>query len=69
MPDWRYSSRRCTSAGPPGKSIVDRCAAAGDRLEFGECQRRQRKVGADQFRRRQYGKRIDDQWRPGAPTL
>ena len=41
-----------------GKLDLDQHAAPGCRLEFGERQRRQRQIGADQLRRRQHGKRV-----------
>ena len=44
-----------------GKLDCDRRAAAGHRREFGERQRRERKIGADQFGRRQNRERIDDE--------
>ncbi len=52
-----------------GKLDCDRRAAAGDRREFGERQRRERKIGADQFGRRQDRERIDDEMAAGRADL
>ena len=41
-----------------GQFDLDRRAAAGDRLELGERQRREREIGADQFGGRQHRERI-----------
>ena len=67
-PDWRCSFRR-SAARCRRAAELDQRAAPGGRLEFGERQRRQRQIGADQLGRRQHGERIEHQMPAGRADL